>query len=175
MTNRLLCLIAIAAIASTSTTSCRKNKSGSSLPNDGQLHGVAPAARWNLTKPPGMVYIPPGTFHMGPSDEDINYAFTARNKQVSISGFWMDATEITNNEYRQFTNWVRDSIAAKLMGFVKQGADGNEYVDWKKAKTIKWGDKATIEKIDAIIVTPDNRIFGKKELDAKKIVYQSEV
>jgi gliding motility-associated lipoprotein GldK len=175
MTNRLLSLIALVAIVSTTTTSCRKNKSGKSLPNDGQLHGVSPSARWNLTKPPGMVYIPPGTFHMGPSDEDINYNYTARNKQVSISGFWMDATEITNNEYRQFTNWVRDSIAAKLMGFVKQGADGNEYVDWKKASTIKWGDKATIEKIDAIVVTPDNRIFGKKELDAKKIVYQSEV
>ena len=175
MTNRLLSLIALVALVSTTTTSCRKNKSGKSLPNDGQLHGVSPGARWNLTKPPGMVYIPPGTFHMGPSDEDINYNYTARNKQVSISGFWMDATEITNNEYRQFTNWVRDSIAAKLMGFVKQGADGNEYVDWKKASTIKWGDKATIEKIDAIVVTPDNRIFGKKELDAKKIVYQSEV
>jgi gliding motility-associated lipoprotein GldK len=87
----------------------------------------------------------------------------------------MDATEITNNEYRQFTNWVRDSTAAKLMGYVKQGQDGNEYVDWKKASTIKWGDKSTIEKIDAIIVTPDNRIFGKKELDASKIVYQSEI
>lgn len=173
MTNRLFYLIAMVAIASTSS-SCKKNKS-SSLPKDGQLHGVAPGARWSLSKPPGMVYIPPGTFHMGPSDEDVNYAYTARNKQVSISGFWMDATEITNNEYRQFTNWVRDSIAAKLMGFVKQGADGNEYIDWKKASTIKWGDKATIEKIDAIVVTPDNRIFGKKELDAKKIVYQSEI
>ena len=174
MTNRLFYLIALIAIASTSS-SCKKSKSGSSLPNDGQLHGVAPGSRWSLPKPPGMVYIPPGTFHMGPSDEDVNYAYTARNKQVSISGFWMDATEVTNNEYRQFTNWVRDSIAAKLMGYVKQGADGNEYIDWKKANTIKWGDKATIEKIDAIIVTPDNRIFGKKELDAKKIVYQSEV
>jgi len=176
MNNRLFYVLAVAAIA-TSASSCKmlsgKKKSG--LPNDGQLHGVAPGVRWNLTKPPGMVYVPPGTFHMGPSDEDVNYAYTARNKQVSISGFWMDATEITNNEYRQFTNWVRDSIAAKLMGYVKQGQDGNEYIDWKKASTIKWGDKATIEKIDAIIVTPDNRIFGKKELDAKKIVYQSEV
>ncbi|MFT3908834.1 MAG: SUMF1/EgtB/PvdO family nonheme iron enzyme [Ferruginibacter sp.] len=175
MNNRLFYLIAVIAIATTSS-SCKSSKSkGSALPNDGQLHGVAPGARWNLTRPPGMVYIPPGTFHMGLSDEDVNYAYTARNKQVSISGFWMDATEITNNEYRQFTNWVRDSIAAKLMGYVKQGSDGNEYVDWKKAKTIKWSDKATIEKIDAIIVTPDNRIFGKKELDANKIVYQSEI
>jgi len=150
-------------------------KNSGSLPNDGQLHGVAPAARWNVTKPFGMVFVPPGVFHMGPSDEDMNFAYTARNKAVSISGFWMDATEVTNNEYRQFTDWVRDSTAAKLMGFVKQGVDGVEQVDWKKAKTIKWGDKATIEKIDAMIVTPDNRIFGKKELDAKKIVYQSEI
>ena len=165
----------MAVVAIFTVTSCKKSggKSGS-LPNDGMLHGVAPGSKWNLTKPPGMVYVPPGTFHMGPSDEDVNYAFTARNKSVSISGFWMDATEITNNQYRMFTNWVKDSIAAKLMGFVKQGADGNEYIDWKKAKTIKWADKATIEKIDAIVVTPDNRIFGKKEIDSKKIVYQSE-
>ncbi len=178
MNNRLFFMIAIAAIT-VNSSSCKmlggKNKSGSALPNDGQLHGVSPDSRWTPTRPPGMVYVNPGTFHMGPSDEDVNYSYTARNKSVSISGFWMDATEITNNEYRQFTNWVRDSTAAKLMGFVKQGADGNEYVDWKRASTIKWGDKSTIEKIDAIIVTPDNRIFGKKELDASKIVYQSEV
>ncbi len=177
MNNRILCSLAIVSIA-LSLGSCKLisgKKKSRSLPNDGQLHGVAPGNKYNMTKPPGMVYIPAGTFHMGPSDEDVNYAYTARNKQVSISGFWMDATEITNNEYRQFTNWVRDSIGAKLMGFVKQGSDGTEYIDWKKANTIKWGDKATLEKIDAMIVTADNRIFGKKELDARKIVYQSEI
>src|SRR5450755_1545383 len=142
--------------AALAVSSCSKLGKSKGLPDDGQLHGVAPASKYNLSKPPGMVYIPPGTFHMGPSDEDVNYAYTARNKQVSISGFWMDATEITNNEYRQFTNWVRDSIAATLMGFVKQSPDGTQYVDWKKAKTIKWGDKGTMEKIDALIVTPDN-------------------
>ena len=177
MNNRLLYLVAFVAIASTSS-SCKMlkgKKNSGPMHNDGQLHGVAPAARWNNTKPFGMVYVPPGVFHMGPSDEDVNYAYTARNKSVSISGFWMDATEVTNNEYRQFTDWVRDSTAAKLMGYVKQSTDGVEQVDWKKARTIKWGDKATIEKIDAMIVTPDNRIFGRKELDAKKIVFQSEI
>ncbi|MEJ7609572.1 MAG: SUMF1/EgtB/PvdO family nonheme iron enzyme [Ferruginibacter sp.] len=181
MNNRILCSLAIVSIAF-SLGSCKlisgKNKTrqgGNVIADQGQLRGVSPGNKYNLTKPPGMVYVPAGTFHMGPSDEDVNYAYTARNKQVSISGFWMDATEITNNEYRQFTNWVRDSIGAKLMGFVKQGTDGNEYIDWKKATTIKWGDKATLEKIDAMIVTADNRIFGKKELDAKKIVYQSEI
>jgi formylglycine-generating enzyme len=148
-------------------------KSHKGLPDDGQLHGVAPASAYNLTKPLGMVYIPPGTFHMGPSDEDVNFAFTARNRQTSIAGFWMDATEITNNEYRQFTNWVRDSIAATLMQYGKD-VDGRFAIDWKKASTIKWGDKATIEKIDQMVVTPENRIFGRKEIDPSKIVYQSE-
>jgi formylglycine-generating enzyme len=152
---------------------CGKSKSSKGLQNDGQLHGVAPGNKYQLPKPPGMVYIPPGTFHMGPSDEDVNYAYTARNKQVSIQGFWMDATEITNNEYRQFTNWVRDSTAAKLMGFVKS-VDGIDMVDWKKASTIKWGDKATTEKIDQLIISPENRIFGKKEIDARKLMYHSE-
>jgi gliding motility-associated lipoprotein GldK len=178
MNNRSLYFLAIISIA-LSVASCKssggKSSSNANIGNDGQLHGVAPGKANNLSRPYGMVYVPPGTFHMGPSDEDVNYAYTARNKQVSISGFWMDATEITNNEYRQFTNWVRDSIAAKLMGYVKQGTDGNEYVDWKKASTIKWGDKSTIEKIDAMIVTADNRIFGKKEIDATKIVYHSEI
>jgi formylglycine-generating enzyme len=170
--NKLLVIIAVLAVVTFS--SCKSNQSAG-LPNDGQLHGVAPAKTWVQVRPPGMVYIPPGTFHMGPSDEDVNYSYTARNKSVSISGFWMDATEITNNEYRQFTNWVRDSIAAKQMGFVKQNQDGIEAVDWKKAATIKWGDKATLEKVDAMIVTPDNRIFGKKELNADKLIYHSEV
>jgi len=155
--------------------SCNKSGSsvGKSFPEDGQLHGVAPSSRYNLTKPPGMVYVPSGTFHMGPSDEDINYAFTARNRQVSINGFWMDATEITNNEYRQFVNWVRDSTAATLMQYGKE-VDGRFQVDWKRAEMIKWGDKATIEKIDQMILTPDNRLFGKKEIDPSKLMYHSE-
>ena len=148
-------------------------KSGRGLPDDGQLHGVAPSSAYNLQKPPGMVYIPPGTFHMGPSDEDVNYSFTSRNQQISISGFWMDATEITNNEYRQFTNWVRDSLASTQLQYGKD-VDGRFQIDWKKAATIKWGDKATIEKLSAMIVEPDNRVFGRKELDPSKFVYESE-
>src|ERR1700744_400326 len=150
------------------------SKSGKGMPDDGQLHGAAPAGAYNLAKPPGMVYIPPGTFHMGPSDEDVNYAYTSRNRQTSISGFWMDATEITNNEYRQFTNWVRDSIAATLMQYGKD-VDGRFQIDWKKASTIKWGDKATIEKVNSMIVQPEDRIFGKKEIDPKTLKFHSEV
>ena len=97
--NRLFYFIALVAILSASS-SCKmlRGKSKGARDDHGQLIGVAPSARWNLTKPPGMVFIPPGTFHMGASDEDMSYALTARNKQVSISGFWMDKTEITDRK-----------------------------------------------------------------------------
>lgn len=156
-------------------SSCGKFGKSKGIPNDGQLYGEAPTAQFKSIKPNGMVYIPPGMFHMGPSDEDVNYAFTARNKRVSIEGFWMDATAITNNEYRQFTNWVRDSIAATLLDLTIDGGDNTKHIDWKQARNINYSDENTLEKIDAIILTPDNRIFGKKEIDPKKIVYHSEV
>jgi formylglycine-generating enzyme len=175
MKSLLLNLVTL-TIITLMVTSCGKlGKSKSKgMPNDGQLHGVVPGGKYSLPKPPGMIYIPQGTFHMGPSDEDISYAFTARNKQISINGFWMDATEITNNEYRQFVQRVRDSIAASILNYKKAGGDGTEIIDWKKASTIKWGDPKTLEQLNAMIVTPDNRIFGKKEIDADKLVYRSE-
>ena len=154
---------------------CSKSSSSKSSVSDGQLHGAAIGGKYVMSKPPGMVYVPAGTFHMGPSDEDISYSFTARNKQVSINGFWMDATEITNNEYRQFVNWVRDSIGATILNLKKQATDGTSPIDWIKAKQIKWTDPKIQEQLSAMIVTPDNRINGRKEIDAQKIVFHSEV
>jgi formylglycine-generating enzyme len=172
MRNPLLCITTLAALAVISTGCGKKSSKG--LPDNGQLVGQATAARPSPTKPMGMVYVPPGTFHMGPSDEDVSYALTARNRQVSINGFYMDATEITNNQYRQFVYWVRDSIGAKLMGYVKSDASGEEAIDWKKARTIKWGDPKVTEQLDAMIIPAPDRLYGKKELDVDKLLYKLE-
>src|SRR5438309_3921995 len=158
MRSQLFAFAAITALAFGSA-GCLKKGKAKGLPDNGQLMGASYGNSQGMSKPYGMVYVPPGTFHMGPSDEDINYNFTARNKQISINGFWMDATEITNNEYRQFVNWVRDSIGATLLQYGKE-VDGTFNVDWKKAKTIKWDDKSTVEKIDQLILSPENRVFG---------------
>ena len=155
-------------------TGCGKSSKSSGPVGDGQLRGVSLGGKYIMPKPPGMIYVPSGTFHMGPSDEDISYAFTARNKQVSINGFWMDATEITNDEYRQFVFWVRDSIAGSILNFKKNAPDGSSAIDWAKVRTIKWADPKIQEQLSALIVTPDNRINGRKEIDAKKIIYHSE-
>lgn len=145
--------------------------SKTSRQTQGQLVGVPDRPKFSPPQPYGMVYVPSGYFHMGPSDQDINYMFTARNKEVTVQGFYMDATEITNNEYRQFVNWVRDSIAHRLLGQVKN-VNGEESIDW--AQPINYGDPATLEKIDAMIYTPDDRIWGRKDIDVRKLVYHSE-
>jgi gliding motility-associated lipoprotein GldK len=63
------------------------------------------------------------------------------------------------------------------MGFVKAGPDGEEHVDWNKVKTLKWNDPKVMEQLSStdIILPPNDRIFGKKEVDPSKIIYHSEV
>lgn len=172
MTKRYFVYVALIALTASSCKMLGKGKS-KGIPDDGQLHSVDPGKNWSMTKPSGMVQIPGGTFHMGNSDEDPNYSFNARNMQISISGFWMDATEITNGQYHHFTNWVRDSIAAKKLGFVKT-VGGSEFVDWAKAKTIKWGDANQLQQLEEIMVPEADRLYGRMELDANKILFQSE-
>jgi len=88
------------------------NSCGTSSSN-GELIGVSGRPDWYEPAPFGMVFIPQGTYNMGPNDQDVPFAFTSQTKTVSIDPFWMDVTEITNNEYRQFVFWVRDSIAMR--------------------------------------------------------------
>ena len=95
---KLFSLIAVIALL----TSCNSG-------DRGQLVG-AQGKKWNPEKPYGMTLIPGGAFIMGKSDDDIADAKNAPTKTVTVRSFYMDETEITNSEYRQFTNWVRDSI-----------------------------------------------------------------
>ncbi|MDR2835998.1 MAG: SUMF1/EgtB/PvdO family nonheme iron enzyme [Bacteroidales bacterium] len=93
---------------------------------NGELVGVERKA-WFTPDPYGMLFIKPGSFQMGPSDQDVPYAMTAQTRRVTISAFWMDETEITNSEYRQFVNWVRDSLALQTLG--KETKNGTDFGD----------------------------------------------
>jgi len=88
----------------------------------GELVGVK-GKKWNPEKPYGMTLVSGGAFIMGKSDDDIAAIKDAPTKTVTVRSFYMDETEITNSEYRQFVQWVRDSvirarlaIEADLMG-----------------------------------------------------------
>lgn len=92
--------IALAALASV-LSSC-----GSS--DKGELVGVK-GRKWHPEKPFGMALVPGGAFIMGKSDDDLANVQDAPTKTVTVRSFYMDETEITNSEYKQFVNWVKDS------------------------------------------------------------------
>ena len=50
---------------------------------------------------PEVVWIPGGTFRMG---SDRHYPEEAPSRRVTVSGFWMDRTPVTNREFRSFVN-----------------------------------------------------------------------
>ena len=75
----------------------------------GELVGVK-GKKWHPEKPYGMELVPGGAFTMGKADDDLAGVHDAPAKTVTVRAFYMDETEITNSEYRQYVNWVRDSI-----------------------------------------------------------------
>ena len=95
---KLIAIFAIIALL----FSCSSNK------DRGELVG-AKGKKWYPEKPYGMTLIPGGSFLMGKSDDDFVAVNDAPTKTVTVRSFYMDETEITNAEYRQFVNWVKDS------------------------------------------------------------------
>ena len=159
-------------------------KSGAS----GELVGAGAANFRSNEVPYGMVYIPSGTFVMGQTDQDVTFGQLAQNKQVSVSAFFMDETEITNSEYRQFVNWVRDSIA--ITDYLKDdkffikpknsdaNLNGKKFIDWKKlgkGANVIWGNNksgaANASKLQNLYYQGDDRVFDRNDLDVRLLKY----
>ncbi len=115
------------------------------LLDEGQLIGVLDREGWYQELPYGMVQIPGGTFFMGQADEDIAATQINFNRQITVSSFFMDAEEITNNEYRQFLYKVSELAQ-----------NGDRYWDatllatvvpnpkvWEEEFTYHYGDRMT--------------------------------
>src|SRR5579863_7043498 len=49
----------------------------------------------------GMLWIPGGTFRMG---SDKHYPEEAPVHRVTVDGFWMDVTPVTNRQFREFVD-----------------------------------------------------------------------
>jgi len=98
----------------------------------GQVVGTTIKVNTATPIPVGMTWVPSGVMHMGASDQDVRNANDVKNRTIQMVGFYMDATEVTNAEYRQFVDWVRDSTAHTLIGDLKDNDDGSQSVDWRK-------------------------------------------
>ena len=108
----------------------------------GELVG-AQGKKWYPEKPYGMELIPRGAFIMGKSEEDQAKILNAPTKTVTVRSFYMDDTEITNSEYRQFVEWVQDSIVrtrmanlADELGLTEEDGGIGDYA-YKDTDTVK--------------------------------------
>lgn len=105
----------------------------------GHLIGVQGRSPYHPEVPLGMVYIPSGSYNMGEDDEDVPFLHQTRTKTVSVQAFYMDQTEITNNEYRQFVYWVRDSIAREKI--IQRYDDIVDFDDEEAMDFMNWKDR----------------------------------
>ena len=154
--------VALLALAA----SCGKSGSG------GQLVGEPTTLNYKAPVPLGMAYVPTGVFKMGASDEDVKGLNDATIRSVQVTGFYMDATEISNAEYRQFTSWVRDSMAHQQLGDFVDNPDGTQKIDWRKK--INWRDADLQDQLSSFYIPADQSGWGKKEFDNSKLIYHYE-
>jgi sulfatase modifying factor 1 len=133
---------------------------------NGQLIGVLDRPKWGGLNPYGMVYVPSGTLHIGAGDQDVNSSLTSRPKSVSVVGFYMDDTEITNNEYRQFVYYVRDSLAHARLDHFNEDDNGQQTIDW--TQKIDWTDEA----LEDMYYKGAEQFIGSKEYDIRKFMYE---
>ncbi|MBL8782879.1 MAG: formylglycine-generating enzyme family protein [Alphaproteobacteria bacterium] len=111
---------------------------------------------------PGMVWIPGGTFEMG---GDV-YPEEGPRRTVSVDGFWMDRTEVTNADFATFvkeTNYVTVAERASNPGaavFVMPSGDADLSTAaawWRYVKGANWkhpgGPDTSIEGRDHFPVT----------------------
>ncbi|MCI6105092.1 MAG: formylglycine-generating enzyme family protein, partial [Bacteroidales bacterium] len=88
--------------------------------------------------PYGMVEVKRGYLKAGLADNDSLWGILNPQKDISVDGFWMDQTEVTNAMYRQFVEWVRDSIIRERLADPQYGGD-----ETYKITTDKYGDPVT--------------------------------
>ncbi len=155
--------------------------SGCGSSNNGELTGVQGRKKFFEPEPLEMAFIPAGNFTMGQSDQDAFFAMNTIQKSVTVEAFWMDQTEISNNKYRQFVYYVRDSILRTKLG--EAGIEGRNYyvvdkegnviepkeLDWSEKIDMK--DENTKAVMEEMYYPPEERFNGQKEIDTRKLIY----
>jgi len=153
---------------------------GCSKYNAGELTGVPGREVWFESQPYGMVFVPMGSFNMGPSDQDVAWAMNSFIKTVTVDAFWMDETEITNNEYRQFVFYVRDSIMRRKLGdqiedfIITEDEFGNPIdppiINWETE--IDPQDEEQVEIMKELYLAEHERFYRRKEIDTRKLMFE---
>lgn len=125
--------------------------------------------------PLSMVKVPTGTYVQGgDSDGDSNTVANNRSERpVLISSFYISTTETTNAQYKEFVNWVRDSIAAlDLGGKYVTVKDGDTSINWKEAESINYQDPTIMTKLTSLLLDPSKSLSHRPQIDPAKLIYE---
>lgn len=154
---------------------------GCGMNNDrGELTGVPGRRTWFHPQPYGTIYVPSGSIHVGANEQDIPMAQIAPNRQVTITAFYMDETEITNNEYRQFVYWVQDSLFRMKLAetnpdkYLHPLPEGEED---ESLRGLNWDEKIDEEDVKAtediknFFYNQAETYYRVKQIDVRKLIY----
>ena len=146
------------------------------------VHGMA----YSEPAPYGMVAIKSGYLKVGLENTDSLWGIEFPTRDISVDGFWMDETEVSNAKYRQFVFWVRDSIIRERLADPAYGGDetykieedkyGNPvkpYLNWKKPIPWKKANEDELRAIESVYYT--HPVTGQKMLDARQMNFKFEV
>ena len=151
----------------------------------GELTGVK-GTSFSEPTPFGMVPVHKGSLRIGLENNDTLWGTEFPLRNISVDGFWMDQHEISNAKYRQFVNWVRDSIISERLADPAYGGDetykieedkeGNPvtpHLDWSKSIPWRKANEDEDRAIQSVYVV--HPIDGTKMLDASQMNYRYEV
>ena len=174
----IICLFVLAMIVS----SCLGEKAVSA--SGGEVTGVSGKAFTEPT-PYGMVMVKRGHLHMGIDKPDSLWGRPTPVRDISVEGFWMDEREVTNSQYRQFVNYVRDSILRERLADPAYGGDETykieedkngepvtPHLNWKKPLPRK-PNEDELRAFESLYVT--NPVTGEKLLDASQLNFRYEI
>lgn len=99
-------LFAVLFLASCKQQEQRSNSTGWKY-NDPEWGGFEKINYEGQITGPNLVLIEGGTFVMGLSEDDATYEWNNIPRRVTVSSFYMDETEVTNIDYREYLGWLK--------------------------------------------------------------------
>ncbi len=75
--------------------------------NDEETGNIPNISGYEQEAGPGLVFVQGGTFTMGRVEEDVMYRNDNFPRRVTVPSFYMDETEVSNQDYREFTHWTK--------------------------------------------------------------------
>ena len=163
-------------------TACMGSQS-SAMATGGEVTG---SRGQNVSEPVpfGMVAVHKGSLKVG-LENDTLWGMEIPTRSISVDGFWMDEHEVSNSKYRQFVNWVRDSIIRERLADPAYGGDetykieedkeGNPitpHLNWSKPIPRKPNEDEERAIESVYVIHP---IDGTKMLDVKQLNYRYEI